>query len=105
MLDRLLAPPAERALNRWAVLVLQSGMTPNRPTIAGFAFALSAAFAAGMQAYAFALLLFLLGRLFDHILAKNGQRVTIVGATSGDTGSAAIEAWRRSSAFENSLVL
>ena len=28
----------------------------------------------------------LLGRLFDHILAKRGERVTIVGATSGDTG-------------------
>ena len=36
----------------------------------------------------------LLGRLFDHVLARGGQRVTIVGATSGDTGSAAIEACR-----------
>jgi threonine synthase len=34
----------------------------------------------------------LLGRLFDHVLAARGQNVTIVGATSGDTGSAAIEA-------------
>jgi threonine synthase len=34
------------------------------------------------------------GRLFDHVLAKRGQRVTIVGATSGDTGSAAIESCR-----------
>jgi threonine synthase len=34
------------------------------------------------------------GRLFDHVLAARGQRVTIVGATSGDTGSAAIEACR-----------
>jgi threonine synthase len=33
-----------------------------------------------------------LGRLFDHVLAERGTRVTIVGATSGDTGSAAIEA-------------
>lgn len=33
----------------------------------------------------------LLGRLFDHALAKRGKRITIVGATSGDTGSAAIE--------------
>lgn len=31
-------------------------------------------------------------RLFDHVLAERGERVTIVGATSGDTGSAAIEA-------------
>ena len=33
-----------------------------------------------------------LGRLFDHVLTERDQRVTIVGATSGDTGSAAIEA-------------
>jgi len=36
----------------------------------------------------------LVGRLFDHVLAARGERVTIVGATSGDTGSAAIEAVR-----------
>jgi threonine synthase len=36
----------------------------------------------------------LLGRLFDYVLEKRGERVTIVGATSGDTGSAAIEACR-----------
>ncbi len=36
----------------------------------------------------------LLGRLFDHVLRTKGRRVTIVGATSGDTGSAAIEACR-----------
>ena len=36
----------------------------------------------------------LIGRLFDHVLAKRGGRVTIIGATSGDTGSAAIEACR-----------
>ncbi len=35
-----------------------------------------------------------LGRLFDHVLAARGERVTIVGATSGDTGAAAIEACR-----------
>ena len=35
-----------------------------------------------------------LGRLFDHVLTRDGRRVTIVGATSGDTGSAAIEACR-----------
>jgi threonine synthase len=34
----------------------------------------------------------LLGNLFDYTLEKRGERVTIVGATSGDTGSAAIEA-------------
>ncbi len=36
----------------------------------------------------------LLGRLFEHILKKRGERITVVGATSGDTGSAAIEACR-----------
>ena len=36
----------------------------------------------------------LLGRLFEEVLARRGERVTIVGATSGDTGSAAIEACR-----------
>ena len=35
----------------------------------------------------------MLGRLFDHVLTARGARVTIVGATSGDTGSAAIEAF------------
>lgn len=35
-----------------------------------------------------------LGRMFDHVLAKRDARLTIVGATSGDTGSAAIEACR-----------
>lgn len=33
----------------------------------------------------------LLGRLFDHVLAERDQHVTIIGATSGDTGSAAID--------------
>ena len=33
----------------------------------------------------------LLGKLFDHVLTSRGERVTIVGATSGDTGSAAID--------------
>ncbi len=36
----------------------------------------------------------LVGRLFDHVLSARGERLTIVGATSGDTGSAAIEACR-----------
>jgi threonine synthase len=37
----------------------------------------------------------LLGRLLDHVLAKRNERVVIIGATSGDTGSAAIEGCRR----------
>ncbi len=36
----------------------------------------------------------LLGGLFEHVLARDDRRVTIIGATSGDTGSAAIEALR-----------
>ena len=36
----------------------------------------------------------LLARLMDYVLAERGERATIVGATSGDTGSAAIEAFR-----------
>ncbi|WP_179378857.1 threonine synthase [Jannaschia marina] len=36
----------------------------------------------------------LIGQMFEHTLTKRGERVTIVGATSGDTGSAAMEAFR-----------
>jgi threonine synthase len=36
----------------------------------------------------------LLGRLMDHVLKARGSRATIVGATSGDTGSAAVEAFK-----------
>ncbi len=36
----------------------------------------------------------LIGQLFQAALARRGDRVTIVGATSGDTGSAAMEAFR-----------
>ena len=39
----------------------------------------------------------LLARLMDRVLAKRSRRATIVGATSGDTGGAAIEAFRGSS--------
>jgi len=38
----------------------------------------------------------LLGRLVDYLLAKRQQKVAILGATSGDTGSAAIEGCRHS---------
>jgi threonine synthase len=34
----------------------------------------------------------LLGRLFETVLARRGERVTIIGATSGDTGAAAVGA-------------
>jgi len=36
----------------------------------------------------------LIGQLFEASLKRSGRRVCIVGATSGDTGSAAIEAFR-----------
>ena len=42
----------------------------------------------------------LLARLMDHVLKRRGQRATIVGATSGDTGGAAIEAFRGSAAVD-----
>jgi threonine synthase len=38
----------------------------------------------------------LLARLMDRVLAERGERATIIGATSGDTGGAAIEAFRGS---------
>lgn len=41
-----------------------------------------------------------LGRLFDRILSRRGERITLIGATSGDTGSAAIEACRDREAIE-----
>lgn len=41
-----------------------------------------------------------LGPMFDHVLKARGERVTIVGATSGDTGSAAIEACRGRDAID-----
>ena len=42
----------------------------------------------------------LLGRLFDQLLALQGRRILVLGATSGDTGSAAIEACRDRSAID-----
>lgn len=45
-----------------------------------------------------------LGQVFDFILRARGQKVTIVGATSGDTGSAAIEAFKNSP-YANIVIL
>ena len=36
----------------------------------------------------------IIGQMFQAALTRSGKRITIVGATSGDTGSAAIEAFR-----------
>ena len=41
-----------------------------------------------------------LGGVFDHVLKQRNERVTIIGATSGDTGSAAIEAVRGKDAID-----
>lgn len=36
----------------------------------------------------------LLGRLYDHVLGLQGRKMTVICATSGDTGGAAVEAFR-----------
>ncbi len=66
--DPLVAPLREIGDNRW-LLELFHG-----PTLAFKDVALQ-----------------LIGRLFDHVLAARGDCITVVGATSGDTGSAAID--------------
>ncbi len=35
----------------------------------------------------------LLARLMDHVLARRNERITLMAATSGDTGGAAVEAF------------
>ncbi|KEQ18034.1 threonine synthase [Endozoicomonas numazuensis] len=42
----------------------------------------------------------LLGRLLDYVLTERGERAVVLGATSGDTGSAAIEGCRHSEALD-----
>jgi threonine synthase len=42
----------------------------------------------------------LVGLMFDAVLARRGEQVTIVGATSGDTGSAALAACRDKAALD-----
>ncbi len=42
----------------------------------------------------------MVGRMLESELARTGRRVTIIGATSGDTGSAAIEALANKTAIE-----
>jgi threonine synthase len=42
----------------------------------------------------------LVGLMFDAVLARRGEQVTIVGATSGDTGSAALAACRDKQALD-----
>lgn len=66
--DPLVAPLRELGKNRW-LLELFHG-----PTLAFKDVALQ-----------------LVGKLFDHVLQARGARITVVAATSGDTGSAAID--------------
>jgi threonine synthase len=42
----------------------------------------------------------LVGRMIDRALARRGEHVTIIGATSGDTGSAALDACRGRDAID-----
>ena len=42
----------------------------------------------------------IVGNLFEFILKKNKNKITIIGATSGDTGSAAIDACKNKSTME-----
>ena len=69
---RAIAPIVQTAHNEWVLELFQG------PTLAFKDFALQ-----------------FLGHLLDLILQKRQQRVVVLGATSGDTGSAAIEGCRR----------
>ena len=71
------APLVQLGANRWLMELFHG------PTLAFKDFALQ-----------------VVGRLFDHVLHARGTRVTIVGATSGDTGSAAIAACRDRAAMD-----
>jgi threonine synthase len=42
----------------------------------------------------------LVGQIFDAVLAHRGEHVTVIGATSGDTGSAAIDACGKRAAID-----
>ncbi len=66
-----IAPLVQTAHNEWILELFQG------PTLAFKDFALQ-----------------FLGNLLDHILKKRDQKVVVMGATSGDTGSAAIEGCR-----------
>lgn len=67
-----IAPLVQTAHNEWILELFQG------PTLAFKDFALQ-----------------FLGHLLDFLLARRGQKVVVLGATSGDTGSAAIEGCRR----------
>jgi threonine synthase len=68
------APLVQLGRNEWVLELFQG------PTLAFKDFALQ-----------------LLGRLLDYVLERRHQKVVIVGATSGDTGSAAIQGCKRCS--------
>ena len=68
---RAIAPLAQLGPNQWALELFHG------PTLAFKDIAMQ-----------------LLARLMDHVLSRRGERLTIIGATSGDTGGAAVEAFR-----------
>ncbi|GAA6167697.1 threonine synthase [Sessilibacter corallicola] len=70
---KAIAPMVQTGHNEWVLELFQG------PTLAFKDFALQ-----------------FLGNLLDYILKKRDQKVVIIGATSGDTGSAAIEGCRHS---------
>ena len=71
------APLTQLAANEWLVELYHG------PTLAFKDYALQA-----------------VGLMFDRVLKARGERITIVGATSGDTGSAAIEACKNKEAVD-----
>ena len=71
------APLTQLAANQWIVELFHG------PTLAFKDYALQ-----------------VVGLMFDRVLKARGERITIVGATSGDTGSAAIEACKNKEAMD-----
>src|SRR5690625_7523053 len=76
-----IAPLVQTGHNEWVLELLQG------PTLAFKDFALQ-----------------FLGHLLEHLLAKRNQKVLVMGATSGDTASAAIEGCRDCSTTATSIL-
>lgn len=67
MIDTLLRPRLLPVIDSMAAKTAQSGLTANKLTLMGFGLSLGGCFAVGMQAYAFGLVLLLIGRFLDGI--------------------------------------
>lgn len=65
MIDTLLRPHFLPVIDGMAAKTAQGGLTANKLTLIGFAFGIGGCFAIGMQAYAFGLMLILIGRFMD----------------------------------------